>query len=67
MGRTNIVLDERLVGQAMRLSGAKTRREVVDIALRELIARRSVYRALRRLKGKLPWEGDVASWRRARS
>jgi Arc/MetJ family transcription regulator len=67
MGRTNIVLDERLVVQAMKLSGAKTRREAVDIALRELVARRSVYRALRRLKGKLPWEGDVTAWRRGRS
>ena len=67
MGRTNIVLDERLVSQAMKLSGAKTRRAVVEIALRELVARRSVYRALRRLRGQLPWEGDIVAWRRARS
>ena len=66
MGRTNIVLDERLVRQAMQLSGAKTKRQAVDLALRELVARRSVYRALRRLKGKLPWEGDVGAWRRSR-
>jgi Arc/MetJ family transcription regulator len=66
MGRTNIVLDERLVRQAMQLSGAKTKRQAVDLALRELVARRSVYRALRRLKGKLPWEGDVRAWRRVR-
>jgi Arc/MetJ family transcription regulator len=66
MGRTNIVLDERLVRQAMRLSGARTKRQAVDLALRELVARRSVYRALRRLRGKLPWEGDVRAWRRTR-
>jgi len=54
MGRTNIVLDERLVKQAMQLSGARTKRQAVDLALRELVARRTVYRALRRLKGKLP-------------
>ena len=66
MGRTNIVLDERLVRQAMQLSGARTKRQAVDLALRELVARRSVYRALRRLKGKLPWEGDVRAWRRSR-
>lgn len=35
--RTNIVLDENLVSEAMRLSGSKTKREVVDLALRELI------------------------------
>ena len=66
MGRTNIVLDERLVREAMQLSGAKTKRQAVDLALRELVARRTVYRALRRLKGKLPWEGDVGAWRRVR-
>ena len=38
--RTNIVLDESLVGEAMRVSGARTKREVVDIALRELVAQR---------------------------
>jgi len=66
MGRTNIVLDERLVKQAMQLSGARTKRQAVDLALRELVARRTVYRALRRLKGKLPWEGDVRASRRSR-
>jgi Arc/MetJ family transcription regulator len=66
MGRTNIVLDARLVRQAMRLSGARTKRHAVDLALRELVERRTVYRALRRLKGKLPWEGDAPAWRRAR-
>ena len=67
MGRTNIVLDDDLVKRAMQVSGAKTKREAVDRALRELVARASVYRALRKLKGKLPWEGDVGSWRRRRS
>jgi Arc/MetJ family transcription regulator len=66
MGRTNIVLDERLVRQAMQLSGARTKRQAVDLALREMVARRTVYQALRRLKGKLPWEGDDRAWRRAR-
>jgi len=66
VGRTNIVLDEELIKQAMRVSGAKTKREAVDWALREMVARRSVYRALRKLRGKLPWEGDVRTWRRGR-
>ena len=38
--RTNIVLDVGLVKEAITLSGARTKREVVDIALRELVARR---------------------------
>ena len=43
--------------------GAKTKREAVDRALREMVARDVVYRALRKLKGKLPWKGDVRIWR----
>lgn len=38
--RTNIVLDERVVKEAMRATGVKTKRQVVDLALRELVARR---------------------------
>ena len=37
--RTNIVLDDELVGEAMRLSGTRTKREAVDRALREMVAR----------------------------
>jgi len=37
--RTNIVLDDELVAEAMKLTGAKTKREVVDRALRELVKR----------------------------
>lgn len=37
--RTNIVLDEKLVRNAMKVTGAKTKREVVDIALRTLVQR----------------------------
>jgi len=66
VGRTNIVLDDGLIEQAMKVTGAKTKREAVDRALRELVARASVYRALRRLRGKLPWDGDVDAWRRRR-
>jgi Arc/MetJ family transcription regulator len=37
--RTNIVLDDILVQEALALSGAKTKRELVDRALRELVER----------------------------
>lgn len=49
--RTNIVLDEELVRKAMRITGARSKREVVDIALRELVAR-SAQHALRDLVGE---------------
>ncbi len=66
MGRTNVVIDDRLIRQAMKVTGAKTKREAIDIALRRLVDRESVHQALRRLRGRVPWEGDVAAWRKAR-
>lgn len=38
--RTNIVLDDVLIKDAMRLAGVDSKRETVDLALRELVARR---------------------------
>ena len=49
--RTNIVLDDALVHEAISVSGAKTKREVVDLALRELVARRR-QRKLKSLVGQ---------------
>jgi Arc/MetJ family transcription regulator len=67
MARTNIEIDDGLVEKAMRLTGARTKREVVDIALRRLVEKGSLYRAIRRLQGKLEWEGDVDAWRSGRT
>jgi len=67
MGRTNIVLDEELIERAMDLTGARSKREAVDIALRSLIGQRELYRALSALRGKLAWAGDIDEWRRSRS
>jgi Arc/MetJ family transcription regulator len=66
MGRTNIEIDEALVARAIRLTGARTKREVVEIALRRLVEKGELYRALRKLRGKLDWKGDVAAWRASR-
>jgi len=67
MARTNIEIDDRLVEEAMQLTGATTKREVVDIALRRLVEKGTLYQALLRLRGELAWEGDVSRWRAARS
>lgn len=40
MGRTNIVLDDRLVARAMKLARVKTKREAVDVALRAFVSQR---------------------------
>jgi Arc/MetJ family transcription regulator len=67
MGRTNIEIDDGLIEKAMRLTGARTKREAVDVALRRLVEKGTLYRSLRRLKGKLKWEGDVDAWRSERT
>ena len=67
MGRTNIEIDDALVEKAMRLTGARTKREVVDLALRRLVQKGQLYRSIRRLRGRLTWEGDIGVWRSSRS
>ena len=67
MARTNIEIDDELVEKAMRLTGARTKRQVVNIALHRLVDKGSLYRALRRLRGKIEWEGNVSAWRAART
>ena len=61
--RTNIVLDDDLVAEAMRRTGIKTKRGVVEEALRTLI-RLKRQDEIRSLRGKLHWEGDLDEMRR---
>ncbi len=56
--RTNIDIDDRLMRQAMRSSGARTKRAVVEEGLRLLIQTKGQAR-VRRLRGKVAWEGDL--------
>ena len=67
VGRTNIHLDDELVEKAMQLTGARSKREVVEIALTRLVEKGTLYRSLRRLRGKLAWEGDVDAGRADRT
>jgi Arc/MetJ family transcription regulator len=60
--RTNIVLDTRLVDTGLRLTGIKTRRELVDLALRELV-RHEQQKKLLALKGRIDWDGDLDAMR----
>jgi Arc/MetJ family transcription regulator len=66
MGRTNIVLDDALVSRALKLTGLRSIREVVDYALRELI-RHKRQQTLLELKGKVSWKGDLRRLRRKRA
>ena len=63
--RTNIVLDSKLIEVGLKATGLKTRRELVDFALRELL-RHEQQKELLSLKGKLTWEGDLGEMRTGR-
>jgi Arc/MetJ family transcription regulator len=63
--RTNIVLDDKLVERAQKLTGIKTKREVVHEALRTLILLQE-QGEIRNLRGKLKWEGDLDEQRKSR-
>jgi Arc/MetJ family transcription regulator len=63
--RTNIVIDDKLIGKAMRLAGSTTKRATVEEGLR-LLVRLKQQEKVRRMRGKLPWTGDLDDMRRDR-
>lgn len=65
MKRTNLVLDERLLEEATRLSGAKTWSAAVQQALEDFV-RRAKARRILELRGLGLWEGDLGEMRRDR-
>lgn len=66
MGRTNVVLDDKLVEKCQKATGIKTRRALIDHALHELL-RRERQKKILALKGAVQWEGDLKAWRKGRS
>jgi Arc/MetJ family transcription regulator len=60
--RTNIEIDDELMRQAMRSSGARTKRAAVEAGLRLLVQTRG-QASLRRLRGKVSWDGDLQTSR----
>jgi Arc/MetJ family transcription regulator len=63
--RTNIEIDDRLMEEALKLTGLRTKREAVDLALRELVARHRQLGVLK-LRGRVHWVGDLAATREGR-
>jgi len=63
--RTNIVLDDKLIERAQKLTGIKTKREVVHEALRTLILLNE-QAEIRSLRGRLKWEGNLSEQRLSR-
>ena len=60
--RTNIEIDDKLMQDALRLTGVKTKREAVELGLRTLLRLRQ-QQEIRRYRGKLVWEGDLDAMR----
>jgi len=60
--RTNIVIDDKLMQETLRATGIKTKRAVVDAGLRALLNLRQQAQ-IRRFRGKLNWQGDLAALR----
>lgn len=63
--RTNIVIDKELIEAGLKATGMKTRRELVDYALRELL-RHKQQKKLLELKGTVEWRGNLEEIRAAR-
>lgn len=61
--RTNIVIDDKLMNDALKATGLKTKREAVELGLRTLL-RLSRQVRIRRFRGKLQWQGDLDAMRR---
>jgi Arc/MetJ family transcription regulator len=61
--RTNIVIDDELMKEVLKLTGLRSKREAVEEGLKALL-RLKRQEQIRRYRGKLPWEGDLDALRR---
>ncbi|MBI4332388.1 MAG: type II toxin-antitoxin system VapB family antitoxin [Chloroflexi bacterium] len=66
MARTNIDLDEELVTEGLKVTGCRTRKALVNLALEELVKRKKRKKILD-LEGKIRWEGDLDEMRQGRT
>jgi Arc/MetJ family transcription regulator len=60
--RTNIVIDDKLMSDALKSTGIATKKEAVEQGLKLLI-QHNKQQAIRKLRGKLNWEGDLDEMR----
>ncbi len=56
--RTNIVIDDRLIAEAINATGASTKREAVELGLKALIQLKK-QESIRGMRGKLKWRDDL--------
>ena len=60
--RTNIVIDDKLMKETLRLTGLRTKREAVELGLRTIVRLRK-QEEIRRFRGKLNWQGNLDAMR----
>ncbi len=60
--RTNIVIDDKLMREVVKATGSRSKREAVELGLRTLL-RLKRQSEIRRLRGTLPWQGDLEAMR----
>ncbi|MDA3934841.1 MAG: type II toxin-antitoxin system VapB family antitoxin [Gammaproteobacteria bacterium] len=60
--RTNIVIDDKLMADALKASGYRTKKEAVEQGLKLLLLR-SKQQDIRKLRGRVKWEGDLDEMR----
>lgn len=63
--RTNIVIDDKLMRDTLKATGARSKREVVELGLRTLLRLRQ-QAEIRKFRGRLAWEGDLGAMRSGR-
>ncbi len=61
--RTNVVIDDALMDEALKIPGLKTKRQAIEEGLRLLVRTRQQAK-IRRLRGTLKWEGSLDNMRR---
>lgn len=60
--KTNIIIDDQLIADALEVSGLKTETEVIEMGLKKLIELKK-QEQIKQFKGKLKWEGDLEEMR----
>lgn len=60
--RTNIVIDDQLMDEVIKLTGVKTKKEAVELGLLTLI-RIKKQEKIRQYRGKLNWDGNLDDMR----
>lgn len=61
--RTNVVIDDQLMTRALKSGGYRTKKSAIEAGL-SLLVQTNTQRQLKKLKGKVSWEGDLTKMRR---